>query len=298
MDCVIMSPASSHFLADGMYTRFADWRIIHKARLGLVPLNGIKKAVAFKGTVLSENQVVGSDGLRPDLVAVIDNTVYIIDVTVPFENRRAAYQLAKQRKIEKYTSLIPYFTGHGFNRVQIVPIIVGSLGAWDPENDILKKVATNSYLRLLRKLCVSDCIRWSRDIYIQHLTGVQQYSTDAAEIHPDPEATEENENDTNVNSSDVTSISQNVNSPNPSGQSANCPDNGSLPTIGGEPETMDIIHPETEPLSWTCDALRLQPTSVLLTSSTAAAPVPGLLLPWYAVGPISAAAPISNLFLR
>ncbi|GFW62216.1 uncharacterized protein TNCV_4092771 [Trichonephila clavipes] len=133
MDCVIMSPASSHFLTDGMYTRFADWRFIHKARLGLVPLNGykkwndniqkmcrkcgqreetlphvinhcksysaawqkrhnailarIRKAVAFKGTVLSENQVIGSDGLRPDLVAVIDNIVYIIDVTVPFENQ-------------------------------------------------------------------------------------------------------------------------------------------------------------------------------------------------------------------
>ncbi|GFV23115.1 retrovirus-related Pol polyprotein from type-1 retrotransposable element R2 [Trichonephila clavipes] len=179
--------------------------------------------VAFKGTVLSENQVVGSDGLRPDLVNVIDNTIYIIDVTVPFENRRSAFQQAKQRKIEKYTSLIPYFAIRGFSRVQIVPIVVGSLGPWHPENDIFfKKVATNSYLRLLRKLCVSDCIRWSRDIYIQHLTGVQQYSTDAADVQPDPEATEENESDKNVNSSDVNSISQtenNVNSPDPSGQS-------------------------------------------------------------------------------
>ncbi|GFT35983.1 reverse transcriptase domain-containing protein [Trichonephila clavipes] len=43
MDCVIMSPTSSHFLTDGMYTRFADWRFIHKARLSLVPLNGYKK---------------------------------------------------------------------------------------------------------------------------------------------------------------------------------------------------------------------------------------------------------------
>ncbi|GFU79296.1 hypothetical protein TNCV_2138191 [Trichonephila clavipes] len=83
-----------------------------------------------------------------------------------------------------------------------------------------KHFLTNSYLRLLRKLCVSDCIRWSRDIYIQHLTGVQQYSTDASDVQPGPEATEENESDKNVNSSDVNSIIQtenNVNSPDPSG---------------------------------------------------------------------------------
>ncbi|GIY99655.1 retrovirus-related Pol polyprotein from type-1 retrotransposable element R2 [Caerostris extrusa] len=37
---VSLSPASSHFVADGAYTRFADWRFTHKARLNLVPLNG------------------------------------------------------------------------------------------------------------------------------------------------------------------------------------------------------------------------------------------------------------------
>ncbi|GFY18408.1 uncharacterized protein TNCV_2396371 [Trichonephila clavipes] len=177
--------------------------------------NVANKAVAFKGTVLSKNQVVGSDGLSPDLVAVIDNTIYIIDVTVPFENRRSAFQQAKQRKIEKYTSLIPYFANRGFSRVQIVPIVVGSLGTWDPENDIFLK---------------------------------KQYSTDAADVQPGPEATEENESDKNVNSSDVNSISQtenNVNSPDPSGQSINYPDNGPLPTIEGEPELMDILRLRT-----------------------------------------------------
>ncbi|GIY24082.1 reverse transcriptase domain-containing protein [Caerostris darwini] len=37
-----LAPASSHFLTDGAYTRFADWRFIHRARLNLVPLNGAK----------------------------------------------------------------------------------------------------------------------------------------------------------------------------------------------------------------------------------------------------------------
>ncbi|GIY85225.1 retrovirus-related Pol polyprotein from type-1 retrotransposable element R2 [Caerostris extrusa] len=37
---ILARAASSHFVADGVYTRFADWRFIHKARLNLVPLNG------------------------------------------------------------------------------------------------------------------------------------------------------------------------------------------------------------------------------------------------------------------
>ncbi|GFQ91951.1 retrovirus-related Pol polyprotein from type-1 retrotransposable element R2 [Trichonephila clavata] len=193
MDCVALSTASTHFLTEGKFTRFADWRFIHKARLNLVPLNAnktwkdpqeklcrrcgrwdetlphvinhcpmhsaawqkrhnailkcIQAAVSFKGKVLSVNQVVDR-GLRPDLVA----------------------------EVEKYRPLLKFFQANGWSKVHIVPIILGSLGAWDPINDgFLKKVATKSYLSLLRKLCVSDCIRWSRDIYIHHITGVQQY---------------------------------------------------------------------------------------------------------------------------
>ncbi|GFT76709.1 retrovirus-related Pol polyprotein from type-1 retrotransposable element R2 [Trichonephila clavipes] len=196
MDCVAMAPTSAHFITSGKYTRFADWRFIHKARLNLVPLNAnkkgplpalracrkcgewdetlphvlnhcksysaawqlrhnailarIKTAIAFKGTILSENQVVGPNRLRPDLVAQVDGKIYIIDVTIPFENRRQAFSQARERK----------------------------------------KLATNRYLKVLRQLCVSDCIRWSRDIYIQHLTGAKQYSTDAP-LHPPPRYTQE-----------------------------------------------------------------------------------------------------------
>ncbi|GFQ73017.1 retrovirus-related Pol polyprotein from type-2 retrotransposable element R2DM [Trichonephila clavata] len=238
MDCVAMSTASSHFIPNGMFTRFADWRFVHKARLGLVPLNGykhwtprqqrlcrkcgkwdetlphvvnhcpsysaawqlrhnaivarVKTAVAFKGTILHENQAMGPNKLRPDLVALVDGTTYIIDVTIPFENKRTAFYDARQRKIEKYSGLLDHFASLGATRVCIIPIVVGSLGAWDPENDaFLKLVATKSYLNTLRKLCVSDCIRWSRDIYVQHLTGTQQYSTGAPVIHPNPVASEE-----------------------------------------------------------------------------------------------------------
>jgi hypothetical protein len=55
--------------------------------------------------------------------------------------------------------------------------IVGALGGWDPANErIINQLKLgHSYCRLMRKLMVSDAIRWSRDIYIEHLSGVRQY---------------------------------------------------------------------------------------------------------------------------
>lgn len=42
--CYSMSPSSTHFHRAGDFTRFAEWRFIHAARLGLVPLNGYRSA--------------------------------------------------------------------------------------------------------------------------------------------------------------------------------------------------------------------------------------------------------------
>ncbi|OXA50787.1 Retrovirus-related Pol polyprotein from type-1 retrotransposable element R2 [Folsomia candida] len=42
MEVVAQSKASHHFIQNGDYIRFADWRFIHRARLNLVPLNGAK----------------------------------------------------------------------------------------------------------------------------------------------------------------------------------------------------------------------------------------------------------------
>ncbi|GFY56893.1 reverse transcriptase domain-containing protein [Trichonephila inaurata madagascariensis] len=43
IECAAAHPASTHFLYTGKYTRFADWRFVHKARLKLLPLNGAKQ---------------------------------------------------------------------------------------------------------------------------------------------------------------------------------------------------------------------------------------------------------------
>jgi hypothetical protein len=43
MSCVGLARASSHFLTTDDYTRIADWRFVHMARLGVLPLNAYKK---------------------------------------------------------------------------------------------------------------------------------------------------------------------------------------------------------------------------------------------------------------
>jgi len=224
----IMSASSppNYFLRNGGFTRFADWRFIHRARLDCAPLNGsqrfgnknrkcrrcgyanetlihvlchckpnivsIKKrhnaiqdrlVMAFNAsastTVRINQSVPGLDGaLRPDFVAVNDTckTVAIIDVTMSFENRYAAFQAARQEKQKKYAPLTEHYNRLGYS-VFLDAFIVGALGGWDPANErfINKLKLGHSYCRLMRKLMVSDAIRWSRDIYVEHLSGIRKY---------------------------------------------------------------------------------------------------------------------------
>lgn len=220
MECVAAHPASHHFYKSGDFTRFADWRFIHRARLNLVPLNGssswragerkcrrcgyiteslahvvdhcmrytslymarhnaivarIKVASALRFDLLSENQVIGTQGLRPDLVLRRGNKIFIVDVTIPFDNRMAAFEAAAVEKRTKYEELRSELAASHNAEVVVVPFIVGALGSWDPVNDpFLRSLCSRSYAALFRKLCVSDVIGFSRDIYIEHITGTRQ----------------------------------------------------------------------------------------------------------------------------
>lgn len=60
-------------------------------------------------------------------------------------------------------------------------VIVGALGSWDPPNEPTLKALRISprYCRMNRKFIISDTIRWSRDIYVEHLTGRRQFSVPA-----------------------------------------------------------------------------------------------------------------------
>ncbi|GBN69625.1 Retrovirus-related Pol polyprotein from type-2 retrotransposable element R2DM [Araneus ventricosus] len=232
MECVAMSPTSSHFIGNGIYTRFSEYRFIHRARLNLLPLNGLpwkegtnkrcrrcdkadletlphvinhceahstawqlrhdniqnrvlNAAQNSSAEIISVNKkIVKSINLRPDIVMKLDNIIYLVDITCPFENRIDGFEKAKQEKLRKYQVLIEHLLPQA-SAVEIVPIVVGAFGAWDPANDkFLLKIMAKSYLKTLCKLCVSDNIRWARDIYVEHITGIRQFDESAIVNNP------------------------------------------------------------------------------------------------------------------
>jgi hypothetical protein len=95
---------------------------------------------------------------------------------MPFENTYAAFQAARQEKQKKYAPLAEHYNRRGYS-VFLNAFIVGALGGWDPANErIINQLKLgHRYCRLMRKLMVSDAICWSRDIYIEHLSGIRQY---------------------------------------------------------------------------------------------------------------------------
>ncbi|XP_054727618.1 uncharacterized protein T26G10.4-like [Anastrepha obliqua] len=225
---------ANHFMRSGSYTRFAEWRFVHRARLDVLPLNGarrwgegdkrcrrcnhaleslphvlchctplsaarqlrhdaivarVAKAVKLPGTMTINQTVAGVSGgnlsaLRPDIVIRNETTrsVTIVDITVPFENRRESFAEARDEKIRKYTPLAVALQSRGYN-VEVEAILVGALGTWDPRNEpVLRRLRVNQrYASMMRRLIVSDTIHWSRDMYVEHVSGVRQYSAPPGE---------------------------------------------------------------------------------------------------------------------
>ncbi|KAL4134993.1 hypothetical protein QTP88_006668 [Uroleucon formosanum] len=95
----------------------------------------LKKAAAGRFEIVSENQAIGTQRLRPDLVIRRGTATLIIDATVPFNNRRKAFEEAAQIKKDKYDDLRKELAADHPGEVTVYPFIVGSLGSWEPAND-------------------------------------------------------------------------------------------------------------------------------------------------------------------
>lgn len=121
------------------------------------------------------NKSVPNSGLnvRPDIVIKddVNKTVLIIDVTCPFENRINAFIEARAEKVRKYSPLAQFFSTQGY-KCEIEALIVGSLGSWDPLNErLIRRLSVNRrFAKTMRHLMVADAIRYSRDIYVKHLS--------------------------------------------------------------------------------------------------------------------------------
>ncbi|XP_035204390.1 uncharacterized protein LOC118179311 [Stegodyphus dumicola] len=134
----------------------------------------IKKAAAGRWQIMSEDRMIDGQPLRPDLVLTNGDACIIIDVTIPFDNRRDAFDRARREKEEKYRPLVDALKNR-FSNVRVEAIVVGALGSWDPKNDrVVRRLCSRKYAALMRKLAVSDTIRSSRDIYVEHVTGTRQ----------------------------------------------------------------------------------------------------------------------------
>ncbi|CAB0028816.1 unnamed protein product [Trichogramma brassicae] len=222
------SRVGNHFMRSGSFTRFAEWRFIHRARLDVLPLNATKcwqtggdkrcrkcgahletlphviqhcrsnyvaitkrhdgvmdrlvKALKIPGIVSVNRTVDGVDlewaQLRPDLVVRDEarKKIVIVDVAVPFENRSVALEEVRSQKLAKYQGLAACLERQGYD-VKLMPFLVGALGGWDAGNErVIRLLGINRrYAVMMRRLMISDTIRWSRNVYVEHVSGARQY---------------------------------------------------------------------------------------------------------------------------
>ena len=130
----------------------------------------IVKAVRF-GEITTDRAVRESGlRLRPDIIVKDQRNVLIIDVTCPFDNDSRALAEAAEHKFNKYIHLKEHFISRGL-KCDIFPFVIGALGSWYPKNELLcsQLGMTRRYKSLFRKLCCSDAIQGSTDIYRLHL---------------------------------------------------------------------------------------------------------------------------------
>lgn len=125
----------------------------------------LRKAIRL-GQVRVDQQVPDMNGeCRPDLVINRGNEVTVIDVTCPFENGESDYA-----KVMKYQPVKSHFEALGM-KCTIYHFVIGCLGSWHPNNEaVLRNIGmSKKYKSLFRKLCCSDVIRGSADIYYKYM---------------------------------------------------------------------------------------------------------------------------------
>ena len=127
---------------------------------------------AIRSGSISTDKTVQDSGspVRPDIVITDVNHVTIIDVCCPFENGPESLEEAVARKEVKYNHLKTFFEAQG-KSCNVFGFAVGALGTWFPGNEQVLTALnmTPRYKNLFRKLCCSDTIQGSTDIYRQHL---------------------------------------------------------------------------------------------------------------------------------
>ncbi|XP_046666567.1 uncharacterized protein LOC124358313 [Homalodisca vitripennis] len=98
------------------------------------------------------------------------------DIVTIDRRNKISVTTARERKTEKYAPVARLLSAGGY-RTTVDAFVVGSLGAWDSANwTTLSRLGVDRRRgAALARRCVSEAIRWSRDIYVEHVTGIRQY---------------------------------------------------------------------------------------------------------------------------
>ena len=108
-------------------------------------------------TKFLDQTVLGCDSLgRPDVVIVDDKDkkAYLVDVTFLCETPKNL-KASRASKVDKYTGIKAKLEEKG-NETVLDALLVGSLGTWDRENDILlRKLSISRKYQTLFKNCVA-----------------------------------------------------------------------------------------------------------------------------------------------
>jgi hypothetical protein len=193
---------SSTWQNSGLNIRFKDWRFIHKPFIHCLPTNAVKARWSntaptcrhcpeaetlphilnhcrpdlvhirqrHNKLVTRITNAVGFGNVTTDRAIVDDKKVLIINVTCPFDNGPDALEEAATEKVNKYLPLKEHFTNLK-KQCKIYPFIIGSLGSWYPQNELLLRHLgmTKRYKSLFRKLCCTDAIQGLCDVFRLHM---------------------------------------------------------------------------------------------------------------------------------
>ena len=122
-----------------------------RARHNLV-LHRLVRAIRPENKHIFVEQAISPDAVRPDLVVVdrVSRDTVVIDVTVPYEADRDAFEKARAEKVQKYSALIRWMsTQEEYRNPKFHAFLVGSLGAWSPENSAVFSIV--GYVPILCK---------------------------------------------------------------------------------------------------------------------------------------------------
>lgn len=134
----------------------------------------LSKASSNNWSLYKQNQTVAGSKLKPDLVLTRGDAAMILDVAVTFENGPQPFDKIRQIKINKYQSIAKSLKLK-YKEVSVEAIVLDALVSLDPKNDgVCHRLCSKKYTKLMRKLMVSDTLRSSRDIYIEHVSNKPQ----------------------------------------------------------------------------------------------------------------------------